>query len=138
MDMFDVVNRATYLLLSKKFGTAIPSNAISCIKFDEANQPVRAKYRVVALGNHEKRHWSKNDWYAPVCSLNDVRLITALVCLSRRPLKQDDCKNAFCQSYLPKDARIFVIPPCTCPLSDQDTYWFLKKTLYGLRRSPIH
>ena len=92
----------------------------------------------MALGNHEKRHWSKNDCYAPVCSLNDVRLITALACLSRRTLKQGDCKNAFCQSYLPKDERIFVTPPRNCPLSDPDTYWFLKKTLYGLRRSPIH
>lgn len=82
LDTFDVVTFEDYKYLSIKYGPAIPSNAISTIKLNEANLPVRAKYRIVALGNHEYWNWSKADCYAPVCSLNDVCLITALAFLS--------------------------------------------------------
>jgi hypothetical protein len=44
----------------------------------------------------------------------------------------------FCQSYLPKDETIIVRPPKGCPLSRRGDLWLLRKTLYGLRRSPFH
>jgi hypothetical protein len=53
-------------------------------------------------------------------------------------LKQDDCKNAFCQGVFPPE-EITIVPP---PLGDPDTpkhkYWLLQKTLYGFRCSPHH
>jgi hypothetical protein len=57
--------------------------------------------------------------------------------LGRRE-KQGDCKNAFVQSYLPKDETIVVRQPKGCPVSKHGDLWLLKKTLYGLRRSPYH
>ena len=55
-----------------------------------------------------------------------------------RITKQADAKNAFCHSTLPDDEVVVVIPPKGCPYSKPGEYWQLKKTLYGLRRSPFH
>ena len=55
MDTYEVVSLEEYRRLSAIYGTAIPSNAISSIKCDERNNPVRVKYRVVALANHERQ-----------------------------------------------------------------------------------
>ena len=57
---------------------------------------------------------------------------------SRRPLRQGDCKNAFCQVILPPDEITIVRPPSGDPEVAPDKYWLLKHTLYGLRRSPRH
>jgi hypothetical protein len=57
---------------------------------------------------------------------------------SRRPLRQGDCKNAFCQGILPVDEITIVRPPSGDPEAAPDEYWLLKRTLYGLRRSPRH
>jgi hypothetical protein len=56
----------------------------------------------------------------------------------RRTLKQGDCKNAFCQGILPADEITIVKPPIGDPDAEKDEYWLLKRTLYGLRRSPRH
>jgi hypothetical protein len=45
---------------------AIPTMCVLTIKKDENLLPVRAKSRIVVLGNHEDRVWSKSDRYAPV------------------------------------------------------------------------
>eukprot|EP00957_Ditylum_brightwellii_P039938 3023566-Ditylum_brightwellii.AAC.1 len=56
----------------------------------------------------------------------------------KRVLKQADCRNAFCHEVLPEDEVVITKPPSGCPVSKQGTYWKLYKTLYGLRRSPLH
>ena len=55
-----------------------------------------------------------------------------------RTLKQGDCKNAFCQGVLPDNEITIVKTPIGDPDAGKDEYWLLKKTLYGLRRSPRH
>ena len=120
----------TYRAIQRFVVTMGPSGE-STIKLNEANVLVCAKYRIVALGNHEARNWSKANCYAPVCSQHDVRLIAALACLSYGTLKQGNYKHAFCQSYLLENERLFVKPPANCPLSEPNTYLLLKKTLYG-------
>jgi hypothetical protein len=40
--------------------------SVQRVKPDENGDPVRAKTRVIALGNHEERVWSKSDKFAPV------------------------------------------------------------------------
>jgi len=57
---------------------------------------------------------------------------------SRRPLRQGDCKIAFCQGILPADEITIVRPPSGDPETASNEYWLLKRTLYGLRRSPRH
>ncbi len=57
---------------------------------------------------------------------------------SRRPLRQGDCKNAFCQGILPPVEVTIICPPSGDPEAAPNEYWLLKRTLYGLRRSPRH
>ncbi len=67
-----------------------------------------------------------------------MRLMVSLAVEQRRTHKQGDCKNAFCQGVLPDDETTIVKPPIGDPDAGKDEYWLLKKTLYGLHRSPQH
>ena len=116
----------------------LPSMCVQTIKKDERGIPVRAKSRIVALGNHEDRIWEKSEVYAPVLVDTTARFMTSLAVEHGRIEKQGDAKNAFCNGILPKDETVIVSPPPGCPLSQKGELWILYKTLYGLRRSPIH
>ena len=108
------------------------------IKYDENGNPTRAKYRIVALGNMDPVQWSKSQFYAPVLSLAEARLLVSIAIKHGVPLKSGDVIQAFSQKPLPKDERYVVTPPHGCPTSKPNTYWLLLCTLYGLKRSPRH
>ena len=116
----------------------VPSMTVFTVKPDKSGKPYRAKARTVALGNLERRTWTKEDKYAPVLSQVGARLLASEAVSKGRMLKQADCKNAFCQPDLPDDEVVIVIPPKGCPFTSPGTYWKLNKTLYGLSRSPKH
>jgi hypothetical protein len=67
-----------------------------------------------------------------------MRLMVSLATESHCVLKQGNCKNVFCQGILPKDKITIVKPPIGDPDAEKDEYWLLRRTLYGLRRSPRH
>ena len=92
----------------------------------------------MVLGNEEHRYWEKNELFAPDISKRGIRSLVALGICQGRKTRQCDAKNAFCHPTLPDDEICVVIPPQGCPYSKPGTYWRLKKTLYGLRRSPRH
>ncbi len=69
---------------------------------------------------------------------DSLRFLTSMAVASHCPLHQGDCKNAFCQGILPPDEITIVQPPHGNPEAAPDEYWLLKRTLYGLRRSPRH
>ena len=117
---------------------AIPSMCVLTIKKDENLLPIRAKSRIVVLGNHEDRIWSKSERFAPVLRSDSLRFLVSLAVEQRRILKQGDCKNAFCQSELPPDETTIVKPPSGDPDAQPGEHWLLLRTLYGLRRSPRH
>ena len=48
------------------------------VKPDELLRPHRAKARIVVLGNHEDRLWTKSDKYAPVLRPDSLRLLTSM------------------------------------------------------------
>ena len=125
-------------LRAKGVPKAIPTMCVLSIKKDVMLNPLRAKSRIVVLGNHEDRVWTKPEKYAPVLRPNSMRLIVSLAVKRRRTLKQGDCKNAFCQGILPDDEITIVKPPIGDPNAAKDKYWLLKRTLYGLWRSPRH
>jgi hypothetical protein len=116
----------------------IPTMCVQTIKKDEVDAPDRAKSRIVAIGNLKDRIWQKSEKHAPVLHDESSRLMTSMAVGMSRQEKQGDCKNAFCQSYLPKDEAIIVRPPKGCPLSRRGGIWLLRKTLSGLRRSSFH
>jgi hypothetical protein len=125
-------------LRAKGVPKAIPTMCVLSIKKDENLNPLRAKSRIVVLGNHEERVWTKPEKYAPVLRPDSMRLLVSLAVERHRTLKQGDCKNAFCQGILPNDEITVVLPPIGDPDAAKNEYWLLKKTLYGLRRSPRH
>ena len=111
--------------------------AISTIKYDEHGNPKRAKYCLVALGNHEQSDWSKDDTFAPVLSMLQIRLLTMLAIKHCRRLKSCDIKQAFVEALLPHNERYIVQPPHGIT-NFKNSYMLLKKLLYGLRRAPRH
>jgi hypothetical protein len=136
----------TYVVISSKdyeknhsHIQVIPTMNVQTIKKDEVEDPYRAKSRMVALGNFQDRVWEKSEKYAPVLRDKSSRAMTSMAVEMGIREKQGDCKNAFVQSYLPKDETIICRPPKGgCPLSKPGDFWLLRKTLYGLRTSPYH
>ena len=139
LNTYDIIDEATYRQLAAQHNiTAIPTMCIHTVKPDAEGKPDRAKSRTVVLGNEEQRHWEKTDLFAPVIAKHSIRTLVALSVSKGRITKQCDAKNAFCHPTLPPDEVCVVTPPKGCPFSKPGTYWRLKKTLYGLRRSPRH
>jgi len=132
---WEILTETQYKTLSAG-AKALPSMAITTIKYDSFNKPKRAKYRIVVLGNHDHHIWSKSSTAAPVMSQLELRFLTALAISEKRVLKNCDVKQAFVQSSLPEDEVYYVKPPKDCPRSVPGTYWRLIHSLYGLRRAP--
>ena len=135
---WECITEKEYNILRPITGNALPSMAISTIKKNADGNPIRAKYRIVVLGNLDPHTWTKQDCFAPVMSQLEFRsLIASAVRLQRTP-KSGDFQNAFCQSTLPHNEQYIIRPPVNCPLTPPRTYLRLLKTLYGLKRSPRH
>ena len=138
IDTWEEITEEDYENSKHLFGNLLPTMAISTIKYDGNGKPTRAKYRIVALGNLDPHDWSKNECFAPVLSQMELRLLTALATRNKCVPKTGDITQAFCQSYLPKGEDYVCRPPPGCPITKRNTYLKLKKTLYGLKRSPKH
>ena len=135
--VYDVISQQEYNSYQRQGVTAIPTMCILTIK-NKDSHPDRAKSRIVVLGNQDKKYYKKTDKYAPVLTQNQLRLLTALVISKQCSLRQGGVKNAFCNGILPPDETVICIPPKDCPFSTPNTYWKLKKALYGLAKSPLH
>jgi hypothetical protein len=117
---------------------AIPTMCVLIIKRDGNLLPQHAKSRIVVLGNHKDRVWSKLDEFAPVFRGDSLCFLVSMAVQQCQPIHQGDCKNVFCQGLLhPKEVTI-VRPPSGDPDAEPHKYWLLRRTLYGLRRSPHH
>ena len=139
LDTWEVITEQQYKFLrDNNHAKLLPTMAISVIKTDGDGQPVRAKYRIVVLGNMDPHGWDKQDCFAPVLAQHEMRLLinTAVEygCIPR----QGDVSQAFCQSVLPEGEMYVCRPPPGCPITPANSYWKLLRTLYGLRRSPRH
>ena len=132
------ITESEYHKLRPMIGNAIPTMAISTIKYDENGLPKRAKYRIVALGNLDPHPWSKSDLNAPVMSHIESRLLNSIAVHMRRTTKTGDVKQAFVQSRLPPNERYVLRPPPGCTHSKSNTFWLLVRSIYGLKRSPRH
>ena len=129
-----VINEQEYQDLLPVVGKALPSMAISTIKYDGDGNPDRCKYRIVVLGNLDPNDWSKSECFAPVLSQMLLSIATAKKCIP----KTGDVSQAFVQSTLPSNEQYVIRPPPGCPLSRKGSYLKLLKPLYGLKRSPRH
>jgi len=132
------ISEDEYQNMKSILGRPLPTMAISKIKRDSQGNPVRAKYRIVVLGNLDPHNWSKSDCFAPVLSAMELRLLLAIATKFKVIPKQCDAIQAFCQTTLPPDEQYVCTPPKGCPITPPKTYLLLKKTLYGLKHSPRH
>ena len=138
IDTWEIISEEKYNNMKHILGNLLPTMAISTIKYDDNGNPVRAKYRIVALGNLDPHNWSKTDCFAPVLSQMELRFLTALAARKKCIPKSGDITQAFCQSYLPQGENYVLRPPPGCKITPPKSYLLLKKTLYGLKRSPRH
>eukprot|EP00957_Ditylum_brightwellii_P075206 5715467-Ditylum_brightwellii.AAC.1 len=62
---------------------ALPTMAISGVNYDPDGNPVRAKYRIVALGSLDTNPWSKADCFTPVLYQMELRLLLSTTVRNR-------------------------------------------------------
>ena len=108
------------------------------VENDKDGKPLCAKSPIVVLWNFEDRLYQKSQRYAPVLKYISLRPLTSKSVGDKFILQQDDFKNAFCNSTLPDNEVTVIRPPIVDLDFQEDEYWLLNKTLYGLRRSPHH
>jgi hypothetical protein len=133
LDTYVMITVAEYCAVCKKGAPCtIPTMCVITIKKDEMMNQLRAKFRIVVLGNHKDRVWTKLEKYAPVLLPDSMHLMVSLAMERRCTLKQGNCKNAFCQGILPDDEITIVKPPIKDPDATKNKYCLLKRTLYGL------
>ena len=104
-------------------------------KFDTLGGMIKYKARLVVLGNEEDP--TDQDFFSPTCNHKALALMLALAADKNMKLSGLDIKGFFLTAEIDEPAYIRLPKNMT----DQDphappVYWKLKKTLYGLRRSP--
>jgi hypothetical protein len=68
LNTFTVIDAEQYQEIRTQTGKqAIPSMGILTVKNDAEGRPVRAKSRIVVLGNHETTPWSKTELFCTGC-----------------------------------------------------------------------
>jgi len=76
MGTFRKITLGEYRALHEKGAPkAIPTMCVLTIKKDEQLMPLRAKSRIVVLGNRETHDWSKSDRFAPVLRFDSLRFL---------------------------------------------------------------
>ena len=102
------------------------------------SKPIFAKSRIVILGNFEYRRYQKSQHYTPVLKYISLCLLKAKSVGYKIMLQQGDCKNTFYKATLPENKVTVIRPPIGDLDFQDDEYWLLNKTLYGLLWSTHH
>ena len=102
------------------------------VKKNKYGKPNCAKSRILVLGDFEDRLYQKSQRYAPVLKYSSLRLLPSKAVGDKLILQQGYCKNAFYNSTFPDGEVTVIRPPIFGPSFQEDEYWLLKKTLYGL------
>jgi hypothetical protein len=122
LNVYKKISKKRYLQLrrSGRIGNALPSMCVLVIKHDKDGNPLRAKSRIVVLGNFEDQVYDKSQRYAPILKYSSLRLLLAKAVRTKRVLQQGDCKNAFCNATLPDNELTVVKPPDGDPANEAD------------------
>ena len=108
------------------------------MKDEKDVKPLHAKSLIVAPVNFEYILYQKSQRYAPVIKYSYLRLLTTKSVGYKRIVQQGDFKNSFCNTKLLDDEFTVIRPTISHPSFQDDEYWLLIITLYGLRRSLHH
>ena len=104
-------------------------------KFDKFGKVKKYKARLVAKGYLQKYGIDYLETYAPVVKFKSVRTLIALAAGLGLDAYQDDVPSAFLKGVLKE--RVVMKQPEGFNNNEDNTYCVLKKTLYGLKQSPI-
>ncbi len=139
LDTYHKITLGKYCALREK-GTpcAIPTMCILTIERDKNILPLHTKSRVVALGKHKDRVWSKSDKFLPVLHGDSLCFLVSMAIQIHHPFCQGNCTNTFYQGILPPEEVTIINPSSGDPDADPQEYWLLLRTLYGLQQSPHH
>jgi hypothetical protein len=139
LDTYKKITLGEYRAIRKKGAPwVIPTMCVLTIKTDDNLCPLCTKSCIVVLGNHKECSWKKSRKFAPILRQDSLCFLTSMDVASCCPLRQGDCKNAFCQGILSPKKITIVCSPSGDPEAAPDKYWLLKQALYGLWRSPHH
>ncbi len=122
MNTYHKITLGKYCALCKKGSPkAILTMCVLTVKRDKNPNPLQAKSWIVVLGNHKDRVWSqrKCNHYAPVLRSDSLWFQVLMAVKKRHPLRQGNCKNAFCQGILPPEEVTIVQPPSGDPKLNQ-------------------
>jgi len=104
-------------------------------KMDELGVIVRNKARLVTKGYNQEEGIDFGETYAPVASLEAVRLLLAYACMNGFRLHQMDVKSAFLNGFI--DEEVYMCQPPGFEDQKYPNHVFkLKKALYGLKEAP--
>ena len=124
-DVFEVVDSSNRKLVTSKWHYDI--------KLKPDNSVERFKARLVARGFSQKYGVDYTETYAPVVDRQTVRLLLSLASKWGWNVSHLDIQTAFLNGVLEEE--VFLDPPA--PYKEPDKCWRLKKSLYGLKQSPL-
>jgi hypothetical protein len=110
----------------------ITSKAAFRIKFDRNGNITRYKIRIMARGFVQREGIDYNEVFAPVASIESVRIIIALAAKYNLELDQMDVTGAYLNGKL--DEEIYLTPPEGTNIKP-GYCWRLRQSLYGLKQA---
>jgi hypothetical protein len=104
-------------------------------KMNEKGQVVRNKDRLVCKGYAQVEGWDFDETFAPMASLEAIRMFLAYSCHKNFKLYQMDVKSAFLNGDIEEE--VYMEQPEGLSLTDNHDYVCkLKKEFYGLKQAP--
>ena len=101
-------------------------------KYDENGNICRYKARLVARGYLQTHGVDYDQTYAPVASMNSIRVFLAVCCKRGYAIKQFDVETAFLNGDL--EETVFMQPPEGIR-TDENLVCKLRRSLYGLKQA---
>ncbi|GKD04526.1 retrovirus-related pol polyprotein from transposon TNT 1-94, partial [Tanacetum coccineum] len=104
-------------------------------KLDENGVVSKNKARLVAQGYNQQEGIDFDETYAPVATLESIRILLAYACVHNFKLFQMDVKSAFLNDFINEE--VYVAQPLGFVDFEKPNHVFkLKKALYGLKEAP--
>ena len=134
-EVYEQISKNQYLDLRRagKIPKSIRSMCALVVKNDKDWKSLCTKSWIVVLGDFEDRLYQKSQRYYLVLKYSSLRLLIEKAVGDKQIIQQCDCKNAFCNATLPDNEFRVIRPPIGDPAFQEDEYWLLNKTLYGIR-----
>ena len=104
------------------------------VKCGADGEVTRYKSRLTVNGKHQKYGIDYTKTFSPVAFATSIRLLFIVGLFHGYHFRQLDIKCAFLYGELPKDQQVYMRSP---PGAKKQGYWLLKRSLYGLRQSPM-